>query len=163
MAEKDLQVARAGPPYSYRSASIGSRREAFSAGDEAHHHQDSRAHRDQLAGQNQVDVGASLGIVEELGQEGPRADEPDETVGDGDPDDAARKRGGEPFEQELQQDVTPAGAERHAHADFAGSLLDVHEHDVHDADAADGEGHDADEREHEFESVDNGARDFVRL
>ena len=78
MAEKDLEVARAGSLYSYRSASIGSRRDAFSAGskpgDEAHHHQDRGADRDQLAGQHQVDVGASLGIVEELGQERPRAE-----------------------------------------------------------------------------------------
>src|SRR2546429_30983 len=40
------------------------------------------------------------------------------------------------FDQELEQDVEPGGAERLADADLAGALGDRHQHDVHDSDAA---------------------------
>ncbi len=39
--------------------------------------------------------------------------------------------------QELTQDVAPACADGQAHADLAGSFRHAHQHDVHDADAAD--------------------------
>ena len=45
------------------------------------------------------------------------------------------------LDQELQQDVRASGAERFANADLARPLGDRHEHDVHDADAADEQRH----------------------
>ena len=51
------------------------------------------------------------------------------------------------FEEELQEDVSAAGADGHADADLAGPLGDADEHDVHDADAADEERDDGDAEE----------------
>ena len=81
----------------------------------------------------------SLRIVEQLGQKRPRAEQPDQAVRHGDADEAAGERRRQALEQELQQDLAPPRAERLAHADLARALLHVHEHDVHDADAADGQ------------------------
>ena len=64
------------------------------------------------------------------------------------PIDAAGERRDQPLEQELQQDLAAARAERLADADLARALLHVDEHDVHDADAADRERQHADERQH---------------
>src|SRR6266702_5333557 len=41
------------------------------------------------------------------------------------------------FNEELPHDLALRGANRFAHADFACALLDRHQHDIHDADAAD--------------------------
>src|SRR6266851_5842283 len=64
------------------------------------------------------------------------ADEQDEAVDEEEGDDAARRGEGHGFEQELPGDVAAARADGFAHANFAGALGDAHEHDVHDAHAA---------------------------
>ena len=48
------------------------------------------------------------------------------------------------LDEELQEDVAPRRAERLANADLARPLGDRHEHDVHDADAADEQRHGGD-------------------
>ena len=45
------------------------------------------------------------------------------------------------FDQELRENVAAVRADGHADANFARPLGDAHEHDVHDADAADDERH----------------------
>ena len=57
------------------------------------------------------------------------------------------------LEQELQQDVAPAGAEREADADVLGPLGDGDQHDVHDADAADQQRHRGDRDQAEAHRV----------
>src|SRR5882757_7337691 len=49
---------------------------------------------------------------------------------------AAHHRQGERFDEKLEQDVMRLGAHRHAHADLASAFGHAHQHDVHDADAA---------------------------
>src|SRR5207247_7970064 len=75
--------------------------------------------------------------VRQLGQDH-GAERPDHHA-DQAPDEAQH----EGLHEELKQDVEARGAERLAHADLAGALGHGHEHDVHDADAAD---EDADRR-----------------
>ena len=67
-------------------------------------------------------------------------------------DDAGDEGQGEAFEEELREDVAAAGAEGFEEADFAGALGDGDEHDVHDADAADAEGHGSDDAEQDLKS-----------
>ena len=52
-------------------------------------------------------------------------------------DGAAEQAEGDGLDQELQHDVAALRADGDADADLAGALGDAHEHDVHDADAAD--------------------------
>ena len=59
------------------------------------------------------------------------------------------------LDEELHQDVALARADRHADADLARPLGDAHEHDVHDADAADEQ---ADRRDGEAEAATSIAR-----
>ena len=87
----------------------------------------------------------AAGVVEQLGEERPRAEQPHQAVRHRDADRAAGERRRQPLEQELQQDLAALRAERLAHADLARPLLHVDEHDVHDADAADGQRQHADE------------------
>src|SRR6185436_7092711 len=61
------------------------------------------------------------------------------------------------------EDLARPGAERFPDADLTRSLLHVHEHNVHDAHAPDGQRDHADEREDHFQAVDDGARDFGGL
>ena len=56
-----------------------------------------------------------------------------------DADDAAHRAERDRFDQELGEDVAAMRADGHADADFARPLGHAHEHDVHDADAADDE------------------------
>src|SRR5216684_5587518 len=65
------------------------------------------------------------------------ADEQHEAIDEQEGDDAAYAGKSHGLEQELPGDITAARADRFAHANFAGALGDAHEHDVHDADAAD--------------------------
>ena len=58
-----------------------------------------------------------------------------------DADDAAERRERRRLDEELREDVARARADREAHADLARPLGHRHEHDVHDADAADDERH----------------------
>ncbi len=58
-------------------------------------------------------------------------------VADREPHEPAEQAEHERFQQKLQQDVVALGADRLADADLACPLRDRHEHDVHDADAAD--------------------------
>jgi hypothetical protein len=57
------------------------------------------------------------------------------------------------LDQELREDVAAARADRHAQADFARALGDRHQHDVHDADAADHERHGSDRGEQDREHL----------
>ncbi len=93
-----------------------------------------------------VDVG-----VERHGRDQVRGDD-----GDNDTGDAGEEGQDEAFQQELGEDVAAAGAEGFHDADFAGSLGDGDQHDVHDADAADGEGHGADDAEKDLKSDGEG-------
>ncbi len=63
------------------------------------------------------------------------------------PIDAAEQAEHDGFDQELQQHVAAAGADGQAQADLARPLGDRHQHDVHDADAADEQRHAGDARE----------------
>src|SRR5215471_11424997 len=65
-----------------------------------------------------------------------RAHEQRERGADQDAHDAARERQRRRLDQELGEDVAPAGAQGLADADLARSLGHRHEHDVHDHDAA---------------------------
>ena len=56
---------------------------------------------------------------------------------DGDSNDAAERTERDAFDEKLEQDVAPVRADGHADADLAGALGHAHEHDVHNADAAD--------------------------
>ena len=78
-----------------------------------------------------------------------------------DADDAAGKRHGGRFDEELQQDVVTAGAERLAHADFARPLGDGDEHDVHDDDAADDERNAGDGHDHDAEVIQDVAQQIL--
>ena len=64
---------------------------------------------------------------------GERADHPAE----GDADQSAESGERHRFGEELPDDIAPTRANGFANADFAGALGDGHQHDVHDADAAD--------------------------
>jgi hypothetical protein len=66
-------------------------------------------------------------------------------VAERDADHPADERQRHRLDQELHEDVAPARADRLADADLARALGDRHQHDVHDADAADEQG-DADDR-----------------
>ena len=66
--------------------------------------------------------------------------------GDAEPDGAADQTDRRRFDQELQQDGPPLGADGFADADLARPLGDRDEHDVHDADAADKERQAGDEQ-----------------
>ena len=102
-------------------------------------------------------------IVEQLGEEWPRADQPYEAVGHRDANRAAGEGRREALEQELQEDLARAGAKRLANADLARPLLHVDEHDVHDADAADGQRQDPDEGQHDLQPADDAVGDLARL
>ena len=73
-------------------------------------------------------------------------------------DQAAEQAQHERLEQELQQDVMALRADGLADADLARPLRHGHEHDVHDADAAD-EQRDADDAAHDDR---HGVREFPR-
>src|SRR5947207_5262847 len=131
--------------------------------DHADHGQNRRGDDHELSRQDKVDVGHAAGIVEQLGQKRTRAQRGHQTVRDGDADDAAHEGRRKPFEQELNQDFPPARAERLPDPDLARALLDVDEHDVHDADAADRQRQHADEGQDDRQACDDAARDLVRL
>src|SRR3989442_6445374 len=77
------------------------------------------------------DEGAPLGEVTDRA----RAAEAERDAGD--PADQRERDG---LDQELEQDVTPPGADRHPQADLARPLRDRDQHDVHDTDATDEQG-----------------------
>ena len=66
-----------------------------------------------------------------------------------DAEDAAEQAEGDGLDEELQEDGTALGADGHADTDFPCSFGDADQHDVHDADATDEEGHTGDGAEHE--------------
>ena len=101
---------------------------------------------------------AARRVVEQLRQERPRAEQPDQHVRDQHAGRAAGERRRQPLEQELQQDRAAPRAERLAQADLARPLGDRHEHDVHHADAADGQRQHADERQHELQAEHDAGR-----
>ena len=77
---------------------------------------------------------------------------------------AADQGEGDRLDQELHQDVLPAGAHRLAHADLAGALGHRDQHDVHDADAADQQGdadHAADHRGDAAQDAADRVEDLV--
>ena len=76
---------------------------------------------------------------------------------------AAGDRGYDALEQELQQDRAAPRAERLADADLPRPLGHRHEHDVHDADAADRQRQHADEAEHQLQPEDDAGRDLGGL
>ena len=78
-----------------------------------------------------------------------------------DADDAAEQRHGGRFDEELQQDVVAARAERLADADFAGALGDGDEHDVHDDDAADDQRDGGDGCDDGAEAVEDVAKQIL--
>ena len=77
--------------------------------------------------------------------------------GNGEADDGADNSAGERdddgFGEELELDFAVGCAEGLADADFADAGADVGEHDVHDADAADGEGDGSHQHQHHGEGV----------
>ena len=114
--------------HSYRSASIGSSRDALHAG-----------YRPKQMPTSALNPTASAITSRRTSIGQPKrsasrcaADQPER-----DADEAAHHRERERLDQELDQDVARLGADRHAHADLARPLGDADEHDVHDADAAD--------------------------
>src|SRR5262249_10098355 len=74
-------------------------------------------------------------------------------------DDSAKKRQRHRFEQELISNVAAPGAQRLANADFRGALSNAHQHDIHDADAAN---HQADRRDRDGDDADH-AEDAIEL
>src|SRR5688572_4285676 len=80
-------------------------------------------------------------------------------------DQAAQQAEHDRLDQELEQNVDARGAERLPHADLAGSLGDRHQHDVHDADSPDEEGHRRDPEEEDTEHLGRllERREEVRL
>ena len=70
------------------------------------------------------------------------------------------------FDQELSENITAVRAHRHARPDFAGPFRDTHEHDVHDADAADHErhaGNRAQQSRHDVGRRGGRLRDFLLI
>ena len=65
------------------------------------------------------------------------------------------------FDEELQQDVLTARAERLAHADFAGAFGDRDQHDVHDDDAADDQRNAGDGGDHGAETIEYLAQQIL--
>ena len=72
------------------------------------------------------------------------------------PTSAAEQRQGHRLDQELRQDVAPAGADRHAQADLARPLGHRDQHDVHDADAADDQRDRGDRRQQQRQHAGGG-------
>src|ERR1035437_6062029 len=67
------------------------------------------------------------------------------------------------LDQELRQHIRPSRADRHADSDFTRTFGDGHEHDVHDADAADDQRYRRDRREqagHHRRGGRRGSRNF---
>jgi hypothetical protein len=61
-----------------------------------------------------VNVGHAAGIVEQLGEERTRAEQPHQATGHHDPEDPADERRGQPFQQELQENLAALCPERFA-------------------------------------------------
>src|SRR6185437_1182171 len=73
-------------------------------------------------------------------------------------DDSAGERDDDGFGQELQLDLAIGCAQGLADADFADARAHGGQHDVHDADAADGQGDGGDQHQDGGQDVGNGAR-----
>ena len=93
---------------------------------------------------DEPDVGR-FGILGNGAVEGRSSDADRHRISEQDSGNAADEGDGQRFGQELEEDVALAAAERLFHADFARALRHRHQHDVHQADAADAERQRADE------------------
>ncbi len=135
---RPARLKGAGLRYSYRRASMGSRRGRAQRGVDAEHEPDGRgdADREQDRQRGHDRVPARVG---------------GHALGDRHPQERCPRRphrgDGEALEHELVADVLPARAHRAPDADLARPLQDGGEHDVHDADAAH-EQRDAGDRPH---------------
>ncbi len=120
------------------------------ARDDADQREDREGDQHDGAGGVEDDVAVVVGGLVDGGVERHGWDQ----LGDDDRDDHADDTGDEgqheAFEEELGEDVAAACAEGLHEADLAGALGDRDEHDVHDADAADGKRHRADDAEQNF-------------
>ena len=80
-----------------------------------------------------------------------------------DPDDAADRAQRDRLDQKLEEDVAAMRADGQADADLARPLRHAHEHDVHDADAADDERDAGDRAEQHGHDARGGGRGFGDL
>src|SRR6185295_9050731 len=118
-----------------------------------------RIHARRAAGGPEAEEDAHGGREEEgeedraRGDRGGPAGEPPDRLGradaEQDADDSPGQAEDERLDQELKEDVAPAGAERLPDADLARPFGDRDEHDVHDPDAADDERDERDTGEQE--------------
>jgi len=92
-----------------------------------------------------------VGCFVYVGVERHGRDEIRDADGDDHANEARDEGQGEAFQEKLSEDVSTACAEGFEQADLAGALSDGHEHDIHDTDATDAEGHCSDDAEDELE------------
>ena len=140
--------------YSYRSASTGSSRAAFTAGQ-------TPKKTPMITDTLKPVISAHDGhLRRQRGHQ--RAHQHGDQHGDHDSQHAARAGERHGLHQELADDVAAARAQGLAHADLARALGNAHQHDVHHADAAhqqaqrgDGDGHQADQAGDAVELLDD--------
>src|ERR1700761_5079350 len=132
------------------------------ARDDADQREDDEGRDHRCGGGAEDDVAFVIGGLVDVGVERHRRDEVAEDDGDDHADGAGHEGEDQAFKKELREDVAAARAEGFEDADLAGALGDGDEHDVHDADAADGEGHGADDAEQDLKA-DGEGHDLLRV
>ena len=86
---------------------------------------------------NKVDVTFSRGVFVKRSVEWQRADGGGQSIGEKYPQNPTRKCQNESFRHELHLNVPAPCSQRAPQADLTDALIDGHQHDVHQADAAD--------------------------
>jgi len=133
------------------------------ATDEANYGENAGGNEDGDGGDDELDVGI-VGVFGNGGVEGDAAHAKRDGVGEDNASEAADAGDGEGLGEELDEDVVAARAESLFDADFAGTLLNGDEHDVHESDAGDAKGERADEGEQDLEGDgDDGELMELRL
>src|ERR1700761_9390970 len=132
------------------------------AADDADQREDDEGRDHRGGGGAEDDVAFVVGGLVDVGVERHRRDEVAEDDGDDHADGTGHEGENQAFKKELREDVAAACAKGFEDADLAGALCDGDEHDVHDAHAADGEGHGADDAEENLEA-DGEGHDLLRV
>jgi hypothetical protein len=131
------------------------------AGDDADQGQDGEGDQHRAQGGMKDDVAFVVGCFVHGGVERHRGDEVGGDEGDDHAGGSGEEGEDEAFDEELGEDVAAPGAEGLHEADLSGALGDGDQHDVHDADTADGEGHGSDDAEKDLKGEGEGDHLFA--
>src|SRR5208337_4705343 len=148
-------------PQRFDGVEVGGAQGGYQSAEYSHDQEDEGGDPDGAQGNVEMDVAFAGGVFIERTVEGYCADSCRQAVGQQDAQDSTHQRQHQGFRHELGLNVPPPRPQRSPQADFADALIDGHQHDVHQADAADSQRQRAHKGKESLEAdgdaVDNGA------